>query len=41
MPADSIMKIFLAVVVALLVAASVYADYRWRKWIEERRRDRQ
>jgi hypothetical protein len=35
------MKIFLAVVVALLVAASVYADYRWRKWIEERRRDRQ
>jgi hypothetical protein len=35
------MKIFFGIVVVALVAASVYADYKWRKWIEERRRDRQ
>jgi hypothetical protein len=35
------MKIFLGIVVIVLVAASLIADYKWRKWIAERRRDRQ
>jgi hypothetical protein len=35
------MKIFLGIPVILLVAASFIADYKWRKWMAERRRDRQ
>jgi hypothetical protein len=35
------MKILLGIVVIVLVAASLIADYKWRKWIAERRRDRQ
>ncbi len=34
------MKIFLAIVAVLLVAGSLYADYKWRQWIARRRRDR-
>jgi hypothetical protein len=35
------MKILLIVVVAAVIAGSIYADYRWRKWVDARRRERQ
>jgi hypothetical protein len=35
------MKILLAIIVVALVAASIYADYKWRQWMAARRRDRQ
>jgi hypothetical protein len=35
------MKILLLILFALVVAGSIYADYRWRKWVETRRRERQ
>ncbi len=33
------MKLLLIIVAIALVAASVYADYKWRQWIAARRRD--
>jgi hypothetical protein len=35
------MKIAIIIVVVVLVAASVFADYKWRQWMAARRRDRQ
>jgi len=35
------MKILLAILVILVVAASLFADYKWRRWMAERRRDRE
>ena len=35
------MKILLAILVVALVVASLVADYKWRKWIADRKRDRQ
>jgi len=35
------MKILIAAVAFLLIAASLYADYKWRQWIAARKRDRQ
>jgi hypothetical protein len=35
------MKIFLGILALLLVAASLFADYKWRQWIAARKRDRQ
>lgn len=35
------MKILLAILAIIAVAASFIADYKWRKWMAERRRDRQ
>jgi hypothetical protein len=35
------MKIFLGILAILVVAASVFADYKWRQWMAARRRDRQ
>lgn len=35
------MKVVLAIVVVVVVAASFIADYKWRKWMAERRRERQ
>jgi hypothetical protein len=35
------MRIFLGILIILVIAASFFADYKWRKWIAERRRDRQ
>jgi hypothetical protein len=32
-------KILLVVVVALVFVGSLVADYKWRKWMRERRRD--
>lgn len=34
------MKVFLGVAAILLIAASFYADYKWRRWIAERRAER-
>jgi hypothetical protein len=34
------MKIALAIVVVLVFACSFFADYKWRKWMEARRRQR-
>jgi hypothetical protein len=35
------MKILLALIIVLLVAALIYGDYKWRQWMVDRRRDRQ
>ena len=35
------MKILLGILAIVLVAASVFADYKWRQWMASRRRDRQ
>ena len=35
------MKILLPILVLLVVITSLIADYKWRKWMAERRRDRQ
>jgi len=34
------MKILLAIIALLVIAASFYADYKWKQWIAARR-DRQ
>ena len=34
------MKIVLAIVVIAVIVGSLIADYKWRKWMLERRRDR-
>jgi hypothetical protein len=34
------MKILLVVLLLVVVAGSVYADYRWRMWVSNRRRER-
>lgn len=38
---DPAMKILLGILAILLVAASLFADYKWRQWMAARRRDRQ
>jgi hypothetical protein len=38
---EVVMKIFLGILAVVLVAASLIADYKWRRWIAARRRDRQ
>lgn len=35
------MKFVLILVVVALVVASFVADYKWRKWMEERKNNRQ
>jgi len=35
------MKILFAVVLIVVIAGSIYADYRWRKWVDARKRERQ
>jgi hypothetical protein len=35
------MKILIGILVAILVAAFLFADYKWRRWMAARRRDRQ
>jgi hypothetical protein len=39
-PEDA-MKIILCILAVLIIAASLFADYKWRQWIAARRRDRQ
>ena len=35
------MKILLGILAIVLIAASFFADYKWRQWMAARRRDRQ
>jgi hypothetical protein len=35
------MKFLLGILALLVVAASLFADYKWRQWMANRRRDRQ
>jgi hypothetical protein len=35
------MKLLLIIVAAAVLLGSVVADYLWRRWMEDRRRDRQ
>lgn len=35
------MKLLFGILILILIAASVFADYKWRQWIAARRRDRQ
>ena len=34
------MKLFLAILVLLVVAGSLLADYKWKQWLAARRRER-
>jgi hypothetical protein len=34
------MKVLLAIVAAIIVAASLFADYKWRRWMAARRAER-
>jgi hypothetical protein len=34
------MKILLGILAVVVVAASLFADYKWRRWMAERRRNR-
>jgi adenosyl cobinamide kinase/adenosyl cobinamide phosphate guanylyltransferase len=34
------MKIFLIIAAILIIAGSIFADYKWRHWIARHRRDR-
>jgi len=33
------MKILLIIVAVLIIAGSVFADYKWRQWMAARRRE--
>jgi hypothetical protein len=35
------MKILIAILITVLITASLIADYKWRQWMAARRRDRQ
>jgi hypothetical protein len=35
------MKLLFVVLAVAVIAGSIYADYRWRKWMAARRQDRQ
>jgi hypothetical protein len=35
------LKLILAIVVVVVIAGSFYADYRWRRWMAARRRERE
>ncbi len=34
------MKTALLIVALVLITGSVYADYRWKRWMEERKKNR-
>ncbi len=34
------MKVLVAIVAAVIVAASLFADYKWRRWMAARRAER-
>jgi hypothetical protein len=34
------MRLLLAIIAVLVLAASLYADYRWRRWMSARRQER-
>lgn len=33
------MKIFLVILAVIVLAGSIFADYKWRQWIAARRRN--
>jgi len=35
------MKLLLAIAVILLIAGSLFADYKWRRWMEARQAQRE
>ena len=35
------MKIVLAILAAIVIAGSFFADYKWRQWMAARRRERE
>ncbi len=35
------MEILLTVIAVVMVAASIFADYKWRRWMAARRNERQ
>jgi hypothetical protein len=35
------MKIILGILAILIIALSLFADYKWRQWMAARHRDRQ
>jgi len=35
------MKLALAIAAAIVIAGSLFADYKWRQWMAARRRDHQ
>lgn len=35
------MRLLLGIVAVVVLVGSVVADYLWRRWIDERKRDRQ
>jgi hypothetical protein len=34
-------KILLGILAVVLIAASLFADYKWRQWVAARKRDRE
>jgi hypothetical protein len=34
------MKLILIIVAAVVIAGSIFADWKWRQWMEGRRRER-
>jgi hypothetical protein len=34
------MKVFLAIFIVVMIAGSLFADYKWRQWMAARRRER-
>jgi hypothetical protein len=37
---EKAMKIFFCILAVLVIAASLFADYKWRQWMAARRRER-
>lgn len=35
------MKLVLAIVAVLIIAASIFADWKWRRWMAARKRERE
>jgi len=35
------MKIILGIIALVILAGSLFADYKWRRWMAERRRERE
>ena len=35
------MKIVFVIMAVLVIAGSLFADYKWRRWMDARRRDHQ
>ena len=35
------MKLLLAILAVIIIAGSLFADYKWRRWMAARRQDRE